>query len=114
MRKHCLVRALLFYLDRIKSIHKDNQLLVSYKPGQLGGKVTKSTISRWIQETIVMTYSLLGRSLSRSEVTAHSTRAVASSLADIRGVFPADLCRTATWWSGSVFVRLNQLNMAAG
>lgn len=41
MRKHCPVRALLFYLDRTKALRKDSQLLVSYKPGLLGKKVTK-------------------------------------------------------------------------
>ena len=113
MRKHCPVRALLFYLDRVKSTRKDSQLLVSYKPGQVGVKVTKSTIARWIQDTIVMSYRLMGRSLPRSQVKAHSTRAVSSSLADLKGVSPTDLCRAATWKSGSVFARHYRLNMAA-
>lgn len=114
MRKHCPVRALLYYLDRTKPIRKDSQLLISYKPGQLGGKVKKSTVARWIQETITFSYSLMGRSLPVSSVKAHSTRAVASSLADLRGVSPADLCRAATWSSSLVFAKHYRLNMAAG
>ena len=114
MRKHCPVRALLFYLDRTKSIGKDSQLLLSYKPGQLGEKVSKNTVSRWIQDTISMSYSLMGRPIPKSELKALSTRAVAASLADIRGVSPTDLCRAATWQSGSVFARHYRLNMAAG
>jgi hypothetical protein len=114
MRKHCPVRALLFYLDRTKSIRKDSQLLVSYKSGQLGGKVSKSTIARWIQDTISLSYSLMGRDLPVSSVKAHSTRAVASSLADLKGVSPSDLCRAATWSSSSVFAKHYRLNMTAG
>ena len=113
MRKHCPVRALLFYLDRTKKDRKDSQLLLSYKPGQLGEKVSKSTIARWIQETIIMSYSLMGRALPRSEVHAQSTRAVAASLADVKGVSSADLCKAATWQDGSVFARHYRLNMAA-
>ncbi len=114
MRKHCPVRALLFYLDRTKPIRKDSQLLISYKAGQLGGKVTKSTVSRWIQETIAFSYTLMGRSQPVSSVRAHSTRAVATSLADLRGVSPSDLCRAATWSSSSVFAKHYRLNMTAG
>lgn len=114
MRKHCPVRALLYYLDRTKPTRKDSQLLVSYKPGQLGGKVSKVTVSRWIQETISMAYTLMGRSLPTTSVKAHSTRAVASSLADLKGVSPSDLCRAATWSSSLVFAKHYRLNMAAG
>ena len=47
----------------------------------------------------------LGVEVPKSSVRAHSTRAVATSLADIRGVSPADLCQAATWSSHKVFAK---------
>ena len=114
MRKHCPVRALLHYLDRTRPTRKDSQLLVSFKPGQLGGKVSKATIARWIQDTITFAYTLMGRATPSTSVKAHSTRAVATSLADLKGVSPSDLCRAATWSSSLVFAKHYRLNMAAG
>ena len=73
MRKHCPVRALLHYLDRTKPFRKDSQLLISYKAGQSGGKVSKSTIARWIQKTITFSYTLMGRTSHqhRSKLVQH-------------------------------------------
>ena len=113
MHKHCPVRALLYYIQRSKAYRKDSQLLVSYKSGQTGGKVTKSTLARWIRDTIVISYKLMGKSIPTTSVKAHSTRAVASSLADLKGVSPSDLCRAATWSSPCVFAKHYRLNLAA-
>ena len=107
------VRALLHYIDRTRSLRKDSQLFVSYKPGQSGGKVSKSTIARWIQDTISFSYTLMGRTIPSTSIKAHSTRAVATSLADLKGVSPSDLCRAATWSSSMVFAKHYRLNMAA-
>ena len=75
--------------------------------------MSKSTISRWIKQTIMFSYRHLGRDLPISSVRAHSTRAVASSLADVRGVSPAELCAAATWSSSMTFARHYRLDMAA-
>ena len=66
-----------------------------------------------IQETITFSYTLMGRTVLSTSVKAHSTRAVATSLADLKGVSPSDLCRTATWSSSLAFAKHYRLNMAA-
>ena len=109
----CPVRALRIYLRKTQGIRKDHQLLVSYQAGKQGVKVTKSTVSRWVKQTILFCYRNQGRAIPTSSVRAHSTRAVASSLADIKGVSPADLCAAATWSSSSVFAKHYRLDMAA-
>ena len=55
----------------------------------------------------------MGREIPSSLIKAHSTRAVATSLADIKGVSPTDLCAAATWSSSSVFVKHYRLDMTA-
>ena len=44
---------------------------------------------------------------------AHSTRAVSTSLADVKGVSPSDLYAAATWSSSSMFARHYRLDMAS-
>ena len=46
-------------------------------------------------------------------MSAHSTRAVAASLADIQGVSPQELCRAAMWSNTSVFAKFYRLDMVA-
>ena len=107
----CPVRALRHYLNKTSSVRKDRQLFVSYKSGSEGHKVSKQSISRWIRDTICHSYRHLDRAVPRSSFRAHSTRAAASSLADLRGVSPSDLCKAATWSSACVFAKLYRLNM---
>lgn len=110
----CPVRALRIYLDKTKNVRKDRQLLVSYQSGRQGHKVSKSTVARWIRQTIVFAYSQQGKELPPRSVRAHQTRAMSTSFADIRGVTPADLCSAATWSSSSVFARHYRLDVSAG
>ena len=98
---------------KTKDIRKDHQLFVSYMAGKQGFKVSKPTIARWIKQTILFAYRHQNRSIPVSSVKAHSTRAVASSLADVKGVSPADLCAAATWSSSNVFAKHYRLDMAA-
>ena len=79
----------------------------------MGLAVGKTTVSRWIKQSILHAYRHCGKPIPKSSVKAHSTRAVASSLADIRGVSPADLCAAATWSSSSVFAKHYRLDMTA-
>ena len=109
----CPVRALRIYLDKTSQIRKVSQLLVSYQAGKQGREVSKVTISRWIKQTILFSYRQLGRDIPRSTVKAHSTRAIASTLADIKGVSPADICAAATWSDACVFAKYYRLDMAS-
>ena len=109
----CPCPALLFYHAETQHIRKDNQLFVSYQAGRQGKAVTRATISRWIKNMICYSYRKMGRSLPISSVRAHSTRTVASTLADIQGVSPADLCQAATWSSVCTFSRHYRRDMIA-
>ncbi len=52
-RRLCVVKYLNEYIDRTKDLRKTNRLLVSLqKPHK---EVTKSTISRWVKNTQVLT-----------------------------------------------------------
>ena len=109
----CPVRALKVYLAKTETIRKDHYLFVSYAVGRSGYKVSSQSISRWIRDTICSAYRQLGVNLPRSEVTAHSTRAVAASLANIAGVSPRELCAAAMWSKFSVFAKFYRLDMVA-
>ena len=93
-------------------MRQNRQLLVSFKPNQLGRKVTRTTVSRWIRDTICMAYWQMGQDIPLA-VRAHSTQAMAASLADIQGVTPSDLCAAATWSSSNVFAKHYRLDLAA-
>ena len=107
------MRALRYYVQNTKSVRKDRQLFVSVGAKSLGKKVSVQTISRWIRLTICKAYAQMGRELPISEVRAHSTRAMATSLADFIGASAEDLCTAATWASPVVFVKHYRLDLAA-
>ena len=86
-------------------------MFVSFAPNHTGFKVTSQAISRWIRDVICHAYSHAGLQIPRSSVIAHSTRAVAASLADIRGVSPRDSCAAAMWSNSNVFARHYRLDM---
>ena len=79
----------------------------------MGSAVDKTTVSHWIKQAILHAYRHTGKSIPTSAIRAHSTHAVASSLADIRGVSLADLCAAATWSSSLVFTKHYRLDMTA-
>ena len=113
----CPVTALRWYLVKTEPIRGHPQLLVSCKLGAtLGTKVSKATVARWIPETICLAYERAKKPIpvhNSKNIKAHTTRAMAASLADIRGVTPMDLCAAATWSSMSVFARFYRLDLAA-
>ena len=109
----CPVRAIKLYLDRTKPFRKDNNLFCSYALGHQGFKVTSQSISRWVRDAICFAYQQQGIQIPRSEIKAHSTRAVAASLASIQGVSPRDLCKAAMWSDTSVFAKFYRLDMLA-
>ena len=110
----CPVRALTHYLELTSTLRKDRQLFVCYMNGsKLGAKTDKQSLSRWIRDTIYFAYKQKGQQPPKGNIKAHSTRAVAASLAEVDGVDPDDLCRAATWSSLSVFATFYRLDMAA-
>ena len=112
---HCLcpVRALRYYVTKAATVRVDRQLFVSFGGRTLGKKVSSRSISRWIRKLICTAYQLMGRDIPRQDVRAHSTRAVAASLADLMGASVEDLCAAATWSSNLVFAKHYRLDFAA-
>ncbi|XP_068091948.1 uncharacterized protein [Hyperolius riggenbachi] len=107
-------RCLLIYLKRVKQLRKTDRLFVNFTGNKVGEKMTKASIARWLKVCIEEAYKL--RQLeSPKEITAHSTRAMATSWAYRAGASASEICRAATWRSVNTFVRHYRLDlMTAG
>lgn len=74
----CIVKTIGEYLDRTKPLRKDKKLFISTMKPHKG--VSRDTISRWIRDTM----KLAG--IDVSKFSPHSTRAAATSAAQIAGL----------------------------
>lgn len=97
-------RALLFYVHRTKPLANDGGLFVCYSGSQKGRLVSSQRLSRWITSTIELAYTLQKVPIP-SRLTAHLTRAMATSMALWHGVSLQDICTAATWASPNTFIR---------
>ncbi|XP_060542104.1 endonuclease/exonuclease/phosphatase family domain-containing protein 1 isoform X6 [Pantherophis guttatus] len=105
-------RALRIYLKRTAPFRRSESLFVSFLPTSQGGKVSSSTIGRWIRQTIAAAYD--SRSLPRpSRLTAHSTRSASTTAAWATQAPLLEICRAATWSSPSPFIRHYKLDQFA-
>uniref|UniRef100_A0ABM5G4K6 Uncharacterized protein n=1 Tax=Pogona vitticeps TaxID=103695 RepID=A0ABM5G4K6_9SAUR len=111
---HCLDvrRALSFYISRTKDFRKVQRLFLCYYGQRKGTAASTSTLSRWLVSTISLAYELQHKPLPEN-LRAHSTRAVATSTALLRGVDIPDICRAATWSSVSTFIKHYRLDLRA-
>ncbi|KAJ7326746.1 hypothetical protein JRQ81_016505 [Phrynocephalus forsythii] len=96
-------RTLAFYVSRTKSIRKTNELFVCHDPVVLGHPVSPQRFARWIVQSIKLSYELAKVPLPLG-IRAHSTRAMASSAAFLKGVPLDDICQAATWSTPDTFV----------
>ena len=97
----CPVRALLWYLDRVKSLrpHGESSLFLTHRAPHR--RPSASTISRWVVEVIAAAPSALtGPGTPR----AHDVRSVASSWALFEGVPLEDILRSAVWKNPNSFI----------
>nr|XP_014348328.1 PREDICTED: uncharacterized protein LOC106704867 [Latimeria chalumnae] len=95
--------SLQIYLDRPKDIRKSDQIFVSYGQGRLGLLLFKQCMCRWICECIQLCYDLDGIQLE-GRLTAHSTRGVSVSVANLQSVPVSENCRAVTWSSVHTFL----------
>ena len=105
-------RALAFYVSRTKDLRASNRLFVCHSGCKRGLPAARSTLSRWIVSTISLAYELHHKPPPLG-LHAHSTRAVASSTALLRGVDVPDICRAATWSTPSTFITHYRLDLRA-
>lgn len=99
-----VTRALKFYLHGTRFPDRDSQLFVSYAQNSLGKAVSPQRLSHWLVDLINMCYAL-SKLPSPHFLSAHSTRAVATSMAFARGVPLRDICEVATWSNPMTFMR---------
>ena len=95
----CPVRALRFYLQRVKTLRGHRKRL--FIPIKGGGDVSASSISRWIASTIRKAYaSLTDSEVSFLQIRPHELRALASSWAFVNYT-PLEEILKATFWKNS-------------
>jgi hypothetical protein len=111
MHSLCPVRALKYYLARSKSVRKEgvSQLFVTFATGRQGNAIARASTSRWLTDVIGKAYVHYGR--TPPKVKAHSTRAVSTSMANLRGARMQDIYNAATWASGHAFVKHYRLDV---
>ena len=95
----CPVRALKWYLDKVKNLRKSDQLFVITKAPF--SPASKSTLSRWIVAAIKAAGS--NARVSDTNLRAHDTRSISSSWALFQGVSVEEICRAAYWRSQNSF-----------
>ncbi|XP_060541740.1 histone acetyltransferase KAT2B isoform X2 [Pantherophis guttatus] len=107
-----VTRVLGIYLKRTTPFRCSESLFVSFLPVSQGGKVSSSTIGRWIRQTIASAYDLLA--LPRpSRLTAHSTCSAAMMAAWVTQAPLFEICRAATWTLPVLFIRHYKLDQFA-
>ncbi|KAE8586429.1 hypothetical protein XENTR_v10006338 [Xenopus tropicalis] len=106
------VRALKFYLHRTRDFRATTSLFVLHSGHRKGHQASKTTISRWIRETIRRAYIARGKS-PPIHITAHSTRGIGSSWAFRNRASADQVCRAATWSSIHSFTKFYQFEIFA-
>jgi hypothetical protein len=93
----CPVRALRCYLKRSLEFRSPitRRLFVSLHPKHVGD-ISKQTIARWIKAVVILAYQR-DSLVPPERIKAHETRAIATSLADARGV-PLETLMAAAYW----------------
>lgn len=105
-------RCVLQYLQTSQAFRKDDHLLLQFQGVNKGLKASKITIARWIKMTISTCYGIRNIPPPQS-IRAHSTRAVATSWAELANVSIEQICKAATWANPSTFFRHYRLDVAA-
>ena len=96
----CIVDLLQSYIDITKEIRgEEDYLFISYaKPNK---KISASTISRWIKETIAGA----GIDIVSRNIKSHSTRSQATSLAEDAGLSISHIMASAGWSRQNTFTQ---------
>ena len=98
----CPVRAIRIYLERTKSLRKNQKLFFISPHSSFSEDIRPATISSWLKKTIVMCYNLNKTNLDRS-VRAHSVRSQAVSWAFRHQASLEQILAAGTWRSANTF-----------
>ena len=96
-RDLCVVHSLKNYLNSTKKLRSDDKLFISLQAPHKG--VARGTISRWIKTV------LQEAGIDTGKLTAHSTRAAATSAAFVKGLPVGTILKTVGWSQNSTFRR---------
>ncbi|XP_078246542.1 uncharacterized protein LOC144588170 [Pogona vitticeps] len=105
-------RALAYYVTRSKDFRQTHRLFLCFYGPRKGSPASSSSLSRWLVSTISLAYELLQKPVPDG-LKAHSTRAMATSTALLRGIDIQEICRSATWSNASTFVTHYKLDLRA-
>ena len=98
----CPVRALKFYLNRVRPLRGLRKTL--FIPIKGGGDISAASISRWIASTIKKAYaSLSEKDLSLFKIRPHELRALSASWAFVNHTPLADVLQAAFWRNPTTF-----------
>ena len=103
-RTLCPVRALRYYLDRIKDLRGSRSLLfISFKKGHTSD-IRPATLSSWLKQTILLCYKQADQqALDLVQVKAHDIRAFASSKVYYGGVLVDQIMQACRWKAHNTF-----------
>uniref|UniRef100_A0A803K8I3 Tyr recombinase domain-containing protein n=1 Tax=Xenopus tropicalis TaxID=8364 RepID=A0A803K8I3_XENTR len=104
-----VVRALKTYTSRTRAFRKTDSLFMIPSGARKGLPATKTTIARWIKETIRRSY-LAKKKVPPIKIRAHSTRSLGTSWAHRNFASAEQVCRAATWSSLHTFTKFYQFN----
>lgn len=101
-RTLCPVRALRFYMDKVKSARGSRSRL--FLPVKGKHDISAASISRWIASAIRLAYSeLTDQDLSFLQIRPHELRALSASWAFVNSASLDDILSAATWKQASTF-----------
>ena len=97
--------------ESVRSCDRRHQMVGPALPLLWGCALSKQRLSHWVVDVITHAYKGGGHPLP-SGVRCHSTRAVSTSWAALRGVPLEDICDAASWTSPCTFSRFYRVNVA--
>lgn len=106
----CPVRALRQYVSQTAQWRKTDQLFIRFGECGKGAPLSKQRLAHWVSEAITSAYRFADKTAPAS-ARCHSTRAVATSWAALRGISLVDICSAATWSSPCTFSRFYRVNV---
>ena len=80
----------MYYISHTKDIRTAPRLFLCFHEQYRGSPASSSTLSSWLVSTISLAYELQGKTPPEG-LKAHSTRAIATSMALLRGVDVPDV-----------------------
>ena len=102
----CPVRAVKFYLQRVKDFRRNRRkLFISYQKNHQG-EIVKGTISGWIKRTVVLAYKLAEKDAELRQlhrIGAHDLRRFGASWAFERNVGLENIMASCRWRNHNTF-----------